>query len=545
MVRLSVLILLAFFSANSHSEATAHLDRSSIAENETVTLTVTVNESGMRTSPQTQTLKKNFDILNTQQATRSQWINGQSTTSTEWRYILAPKEAGVITIPALTVGNYRTNALTLQVKAAANSQTTNTDPIFIELHHDKNALYVGEQLLLTLQINYAIQVSNLELSPPDIDRARVEQLDEVRFERSINNNHYITHEIVYAVYPQAEGVIRIDPVTVTALVPRTRSDALLRRGEPRRFSSNAAEITVKPAQTTGQWLPAADITLSEQWSQDPTSLQVGDSITRTIVTQAKGLMAEQLPEVTLAEQPGINLYRDRPRLDNDKNPAGVIGQRTDSVAMVATRPGKITLPALTIDWWNTKTGQMEQARLPAVTLNIKATSLAETEAAPTKHDGISVTETDGLKPHTATASSDTLWLWQLATFISSALAFFLAWQLLAKQQKPDEYDEYEASKTEQILRVLKKACAQQQPQAIRKYLLQWARLQYPQHDIHAMADIARVHPHAELAKWLNTLDACLYNEGNNSEHDWLAFYHLLMQIAAAANLSQTGLYPTR
>src|SRR5690554_4128847 len=109
MVRLFLLLFMACISITAHAAIHAALDRSSIYENETVTLNITMDEVKFfsRAEPDISVLEKNFSISGQHKSSQTQYINGQRSAQTQWQYTLIPKQAGVVSIPAISVGKYK------------------------------------------------------------------------------------------------------------------------------------------------------------------------------------------------------------------------------------------------------------------------------------------------------------------------------------------------------------------------------------------------------------------------------------------------------
>ncbi len=71
------------------------------------------------------------------------------------------------------------------------------------------------------------------------------------------------------------------------------------------------------------------LTLTEIWSGDTDTLQIGDSPTRTIVMRATGQRGEQLPEVTVPPQPIVKIYPDKAKTQTDFDGKWVVGSREE------------------------------------------------------------------------------------------------------------------------------------------------------------------------------------------------------------------------
>ena len=94
------------------------------------------------------------------------------------------------------------------------------------------------------------------------------------------------------------GTLTIPAIGFTAReVQPGRSLLGARLGRRLRMASSPIELQVKsvPDDFPGEvWLPARELNLTEKWSLDPESLEVGDSTTRTLTLIARGLQGSQL-----------------------------------------------------------------------------------------------------------------------------------------------------------------------------------------------------------------------------------------------------------
>lgn len=548
--------------------ASASADRTAINIDETFQLTISLDSTAFFSDPDTTPLEKDFTLLGRQQSSQSTIVNGKRSSQTQWIYQLAPKKIGVFTIPALEVDGDKTQPLTIKVSGsqASNAAADSSKPVFMEASIDKQQVYVQEQLVFTLRINTAINLQNLELlQKPEIPNAIMVETSNTHYERSINGMRYITYEIVYAVFPQARGTLTIPALEAQGINPgRNSFNSFFGGGQQVRLQSSPLTVDVLPAPEAAgnaEWLPAKNLILRETWSADPENLQVGDSITRTIVTSADGLGGDQLPQITIAANGQFKTYADQPVFNDTKTNQGLAGERKDSITLVLTQPGNITLPAISIPWWDISTGTMQTASLPAVTLKVQGTGsgTAATQA-PLPPPAVmppAAVIPDNPQPadatsHTAPVPADTsrLLAWQIATAISSALAvLFLSILLMQNRKKPAAMSAAPAvsqSSAAKALATLKNACQAGKPGDIRRDLLAWAQLNWPDARIHSTSDIALLCRDEELRNWLNRLDAYLYavdRQPGGHNDNWPDFYHYLEQHHSREAASKTDLQP--
>lgn len=115
-------------------------------------------------------------------------------------------------------------------------------------------------------------------------------------------------ETRYAIYPQQSGVLKIPAQVFSATLVQTPAEGSQAQdanpfgpqpGRSVQVKSAEVPLTVKPKPADYPadvaWLPARSINLEENWSPEPGTTQVGDSLTRTLTLKAEGLAGAQLP----------------------------------------------------------------------------------------------------------------------------------------------------------------------------------------------------------------------------------------------------------
>ena len=121
----------------------------------------------------------------------------------------------------------------------------------------------------------------------------------------------------------------------------------------------------RPNQTAGRdWLPAETVILSESWQPQAGELRVGDPITRSITLRAQGVTGEQLPELDPGQVAGFKVYPDRAQVNTEDLEHTVQGEMSRNLAFVPVTPGRYTLPAVRLHWWDTRTDRERLVELP-------------------------------------------------------------------------------------------------------------------------------------------------------------------------------------
>ena len=81
-------------------------------------------------------------------------------------------------------------------------------------------------------------------------------------------------------------------------------------------------------------------------------IRAGEPVTRTLTLEAKGLEASQLPEIHPPESGTLRVYSEQPELSNRSDGDWIFGRSEQRITYVVTQPGKLELPEVRIDWWD-------------------------------------------------------------------------------------------------------------------------------------------------------------------------------------------------
>ncbi len=378
--------LLLLLATLTQAELTASIDRNEVQQGETVTLTVTALLEDTPFSlfdlntlkvpqPDTSVLEQDFEILGQDQRYSMQFTNNVSETRIFWEYTLVPKRTGEIRIPPLSWQKEKTPSLTLTVREAP-AATTSDAPVRIEAELDDDEAYVGEQRILNMRLLYREDMARGQWPHPDHPDLVIRQLGkQSEFTRLINGKAYHGLARRYALFPRKAGKLTIRPVTFEGLLIHDIRKTLTKRTA----SSPELTLTVKPVPESAPapWLPARRLSMTETWTPDTSDLKVGDSLTREITLEALGLDAADLPEIVVPTLPeGIRIYPQPAQRDTRETAYGLTGRLRVAWAIVPTRPGTYTLPAIEIRYWNTVADKAGQVTLPPRTLNVTGDQLA-------------------------------------------------------------------------------------------------------------------------------------------------------------------------
>ncbi|RMT25958.1 hypothetical protein ALP50_03639 [Pseudomonas syringae pv. spinaceae] len=491
------------------AQLTASVDRTRLNAGETVELTLETDDVTQFGKPDMSSLEASFEVRDTRQLNSLKTLDGSSQATTRWIVTLLPRETGSVIIPSLQLGELKSQPLTLQVMQSETKEpASHLASIFIEASLDQDSVYVQAQAVLTLRVYHSVSLfDDSSLSPLQVPDARVEKLGDARtYEKLINGVRHGVIETRYAIYPQQSGVLTIPSQVFSATLVQPPAEAQGQEANPFgpqpgksvRVKSAEVPLTVKPKPANYPadiaWLPARSISLEENWSPEPGTTQVGDSLTRTITLKAEGLAGAQLAPLAPTEVPSLRRYPDQPQLRNLPSERGLIGTREEREALVPGRAGAIELPAVEVTWWNTREDYLEHTSLPARTLQIS------------NNPGLAVDTPVSNEQGGVTVIGPPVWPWQLSTLLfvcTTLLGLALWWR--ARGQPAIARTVQAGPSPRTVLDDLKRACLANDPQGTRQALDAWAR-QQPE----TLAEMAaRFVP---LSDALDGLNGALYSE---------------------------------
>lgn len=532
------------------AEVRASLDSNSIYDGDTVMLTIEANGKDMGVEPDLSVLEKDFAVLGTSSSRRLQFINGKRSDQHQWQIELDPLRKGTLTVPAIPVGKSATSPLSLKVSEQPDVQGTGADqPVFIKNGVDdkSSSPFVQQQIHYTVRMYYRVPLVEGRFSNLEITDALVERLGEDRqYQSMVNGKRYQVLERHYAIFAEKSGQLTIPATAFTGrIMSRTgrssnssQMDSMMEHffgsnnsfnaGKRVRVRSQALTLDVKPRPAdykTEHWLPGAGLELQDSWTEDTPEFRVGEPVTRTITLLAKGLESSHLPDVSIPETDNMRLYPEQAVTENRTDGEWVFGTRKQSIAYVPSRSGRVSLPEIRIDWWDTTQQRQRSTVLPSWDINVlpAAGDVAEhaVPEAQTQQDEIETGDTDV----GATASS----LWEVIRsrrlLLAGALFALLAALLLLyrkhlqsksapPQTKVAKQGTFGRPTANHARRELQKACEENSPQAAAQALLNWAADEWPDQPPRNLGALA--HRVDKGGDEIHELDTVLYGNETSS-----------------------------
>jgi len=414
-------------------EAQASLDRDRVQLGEVVTLNVRVRWVTVPQPIDLKPLSRDFDVLASSSDTSVAIVNGNPAVELTIGIVLQPKHVGALTIPPLSIAGQQTSPVRLDVDPPDPVQAAvKGRDAYLEASIEPARGYVGQQLQYVLKLYYANTLSAGSLDDPKADGMSIQRLgNDLNYEVEQGGRRYHVVERHYAVLPLHAGHLTIPPVAFQGEV--------VDLNDPGTFFPNAKPVNAAtpavsfdaldiPAGVDKQtWLPVRDLKLTED-DLPGGDLHVGQAVTLTMLLQATGTSYESLPALSLPPIDGANVYPDKPLNGTRADGNALVARRQQGFAIVPTRPGTLTIPEITVHWWNVATGQPEVARLPERQFHVlpapgqSAIAPAATTAAPSA-------------PATVTTASTqvTPWRWVALASLGLWVASIAVWWYRRRQ----------------------------------------------------------------------------------------------------------------
>jgi hypothetical protein len=392
-------------SGSSEARVTATVDRTELASDERLRLTVRVESE---TVPSKLDLPAgfDFDVVGRSQSHQSSvtFAGGrmQARHAVEWELTLAPRREGKLAIPPLTVtvGGERlqTGAIAVTVLPGGSRPRAAPPPppghspgagwrgwerdLWLEVQVDKRSPWLGEQVTASIFLVSPVGVTGIDgFKPPAYDGFWAESLEvprpiepTLRVVRGIPLRAFLIQRV--ALFPTRAGMAVIEPFQIDATVQVLSGNRLFdpfRSVEQVRRRSATVELDVRP-------LPAGAPagfdgvnvgTLSLELTPSERTVPAGEPLALRVTARGEGnVRAWALPPLP----PIAGTRRYDPTSSEELKPARgrIAGSRTVETLVIPERPGELVIPPLAWPWFDPKTGRFQVARTPELRIPVSA-----------------------------------------------------------------------------------------------------------------------------------------------------------------------------
>ena len=422
-------LLLMLVATGAHAQR-AWLDRDQIRQGETVTLNIQSDTAG---APDYTALSREFDVSGHSSRTQMQNANGRMSVQTLYAVALRPRRAGQLIVPALPVGNGRTEPLTLMVEAGAGATAISgsNDDVFIRGEPDDVDPYVQQSVGWVVRLYSAAPLISGQLTQEAPEGASLQQVGEdARYSRMVDGRRFEVVERRFLLIPERSGTLVVPGASFEGRGTGGLFDDLFGgRGASLNAQAPPVHLRVQaaPGNTPQPWLPLHDLRL--RYAGAPQDLRAGASGAITVEVIADGANAAQMPELQLPAIDGAQVFAEPVQADETFRNGRPGVKLTRRFSIVPARAGELVLPGMSMSWWDVAAGASRQARLPPMRWTVASGS-----GTPGTVGGITSVPGPITAPGVAGEAGDTPAGvhrgWILATAVFAALWLFtLVWGL--------------------------------------------------------------------------------------------------------------------
>ncbi|WP_413283091.1 BatD family protein [Vibrio sp. MA40-2] len=309
-------------------------------------------------------------------------INGKRSIRSEWSLSLAPLRVGILTIPSFQVKGESTAPIAIQA-TIDSSMPKAEDLLSFETKLSKSELYPAEIAQLDTKLIIKTDVRRIQnpklTAPTSVGPVDIEPIgDSHQYIGSIDGVEATIVEQSYRVTVSEAGLYDITGPTLSATILDNNNQTGSTRLIPINLEAKTIHIEVseKPTNFKGSWLPSPNLNLTQKWLDadgsevtdfaQQTGL-VGSPITREITLTIDGIAQSQLPNIIVDYPDNVRFYEEPAKINQNGNQVSM----TLKHVLIPKIAGQVTLPPISLHWWNTNKKQSETAKLTGATFAVE------------------------------------------------------------------------------------------------------------------------------------------------------------------------------
>lgn len=241
----------------------------------------------------------------------------------------------------------------------------------------------GQEFFVSKKFNATLKVKTTAFSISDLDVNLGGNSDFVIVEPSsaayisseeIGDKTYQFSVYEYELYPLKANALSLKPFEVSFNVSSGY-------GQPKEHFSletSQKELFISsPKGAQGFVLATSDLSVTTSFSDNKKSYKVGDAITQTLTIRALDIPDVLIQKVVFSEIDGFKRYENESKLFQEKKDKLLISKRIQSCTYVFNIDGNYTIPAQTIEWYNTQTSKLMTSSSKAYSFEVIGEVLEE------------------------------------------------------------------------------------------------------------------------------------------------------------------------
>jgi hypothetical protein len=353
----------------------------------------------------------NFRVLSgPNQSTNMSWVNGKTTHTISYSYVLMATKEGEFTIgPAKGIANgkaYATNSLKITVgkgvkvqqnphqgNSNTNKQANVSDDLYIKSSVNKTKVHQGEQIIATYQLYTRVNISGNELvKNADLNGFWSQEIDlgQSQWKQEIIGGYRWNVAAIRKIvlFPQRSGNLEIDPLEMKFIVQRRAHgrghsvfDQFFGKVENIEYNLKSKPIKIKvlpyptPSPvgfngTVGKFDMKMDVSANE--------IKANEAVNIKIKIKGTG-------NINLIESPKIDFPQDFETYDpkvNDKistTVSGVSGSREFDYLVIPRHAGKFLIDPISFSYFNSTTKKYSTITTNPIEINVLKSDGSESD----------------------------------------------------------------------------------------------------------------------------------------------------------------------
>ncbi len=242
--------------------------------------------------------------------------------------------------------------------------------LFSEVTVNRTKVYVGEPV----EVSVSIYTSTWFTKGVNFGNIKVKGAFTVFFRsvastKKVNGKNYAGVVAIYNVFPYDNQDLIFPSLEFTVETPNDGDS----KGLKRVVKTKSRIIEVKPVPNNfdrDEWLVSSSVTVNESWSGDLKNIKVGDVIQRNIYRKAFGTVSELIPPVKWDSIEGVSLYPTRADIKSEKSKTSISASRSEGVRYLFEKEGTISLPEITVNYWNPHQNKLYKRTLKSQTIEV-------------------------------------------------------------------------------------------------------------------------------------------------------------------------------
>jgi len=332
------------------------------------TVVVDMESTGLLDPIDLSPLLEQASLVRETTGTRIAVYSGKVTEIKIRRMDLLPNEPGLLVIGPLTAGEISSNSVHTRVLDLVRPEWQPQDEdLQITTRLTPESVRVNQQLQLHIELLHRYPITGESITLPELNGFSHRPLLSNRRTFKGENRKWYRTEWSYLLFPRESGTLDIGSIQWSGTVLKSRTE---RAQFSREVESIKLDVGVAADYQSDWWLPSDSVTVTEEWSEPPTSLRAGDELTRVITTEASAVLSGQIPTPVVLESRALKQTLIDTKRSEQLSDNGIVSKAVFTYRVKAQSPIPVFMDTVRLSWWNTKTDEAREAIIPARRINV-------------------------------------------------------------------------------------------------------------------------------------------------------------------------------